>query len=134
MSDLIGRPVIIYFYPKDDTSGCTKEAISFTQLKPEFEKLDAVIIGLSPDTPVKHDKFTAKHDLSLILGSDEDKSTAQAYGIWVEKSMYGKKYMGIERSTFLIDDSGKIAQIWRKVRVAHHAEAVLASLTELVKS
>lgn len=134
LSDFIGRPVVIYFYPKDDTPGCTKEAISFTQLKSEFEKLDAVIIGLSPDTPAKHDKFSAKHNLSLILGSDEDKSTAQAYGIWVEKSMYGKKYMGIERSTFLIGKEGNIAQIWRKVRVPNHAEAVLSAVSELVSA
>ncbi|MCW2307422.1 thioredoxin-dependent thiol peroxidase [Rhodobium gokarnense] len=125
LSDLQGKTVVVYFYPKDDTSGCTKEAIAFTELAGEFEKAGAVVIGISPDSAAKHDKFKAKHELSVMLAADEDKATIEAYGVWVEKSMYGKKYMGVERSTFLIDGGGKVARVWRKVKVAGHAEAVL---------
>lgn len=127
LSELRGHPVVLYFYPKDDTSGCTLEAHNFTQLKPEFDKLGIAVIGMSPDKPEKHDKFKTKHDLDVILVSDEDKSTLQAYGVWVEKSMYGRKYMGVERSTFLIDKNGNIAEIWRKVKVPGHAKIVLDS-------
>ncbi|WP_295732520.1 thioredoxin-dependent thiol peroxidase [uncultured Bartonella sp.] len=127
LSELRGHPVVLYFYPKDDTSGCTLEAHDFSELKPEFDKINVTIIGMSPDKPEKHDKFKSKHDLSIILVSDEEKTTLQQYGVWVEKSMYGRKYMGVERSTFLIDKNGKIAQIWRKVKVPGHAKTVLES-------
>ena len=122
---LKGKPVVVYFYPKDDTPGCTKEAIAFTALMGEFNTLGVTVIGMSPDTAAKHDKFTAKHSLDVRLGADVETKTAAAYGVWVEKNMYGKKYMGVERSTFLVDADGKIAQIWRKVKVPGHAEAVL---------
>ena len=125
LSALKGKPVVVYFYPKDDTSGCTKQAIGFTEAKGDFESLGVSIIGISPDSPAKHDKFIAKHDLAIQLAADEDKTAAEAYGVWVEKSMYGKKYMGVERSTFLVDKDGVIAKAWRKVKVPGHVEAVL---------
>ena len=103
LSGLRGNPVVLYFYPKDDTSGCTQEAIEFSGLKPQFEKLGAKVIGMSPDPVKKHDKFKTKHELKVDLVADEDKSIIEAYGLWVEKSMYGRKYMGVERTTFLID-------------------------------
>jgi thioredoxin-dependent peroxiredoxin len=131
LSALKGSPVVVYFYPKDSTPGCTKEAIAFTELLPEFEKLGATVIGISPDSVAAHDKFIAKHELGVRLAADEDKKAIEKYGVWVEKTNYGRKYMGVERSTFLIDDKGKIARIWRKVRVAGHAEAVLEALGEL---
>lgn len=131
LSALKGAPVVLYFYPKDDTSGCTKEAIAFSELKPEFDALGIEIIGLSPDSAASHDKFIAKHDLAVRLAADEDKKVVEKYGVWVEKSMYGKKYMGVERTTFLIDKAGKIARIWRKVRVPGHAEAVLEAARDL---
>ncbi|WP_297321885.1 thioredoxin-dependent thiol peroxidase [uncultured Bartonella sp.] len=131
LSELRGHPVVLYFYPKDDTSGCTLEAHDFTRLKPEFDKIGVTVLGMSPDKPEKHDKFKTKHDLSIILISDEDKSTLEAYGVWVEKSMYGRKYMGVERSTFLIDKDGKIAEIWRKVKVPGHAQEVLEAATAI---
>ena len=126
-----GNPVVVYFYPKDDTSGCTKQAIAFTESLGEFEKAGAKIIGISPDSVTKHDKFKAKHELAVTLGADEEKAILEAYGVWVEKSMYGRKYMGVERSTFLVDGDGKIAQMWRKVKVPGHAEKVLAAVKEL---
>lgn len=126
-----GSPVVVYFYPKDDTSGCTKEAIAFTESLGEFAAAGAKIIGISPDSPAKHDKFKAKYDLGVVLGADEEKQVLEAYGVWVEKSMYGRKYMGVERSTFLVDGNGKIAQMWRKVKVTGHAEKVLAAVNEL---
>jgi len=126
-----GTPVVVYFYPKDDTSGCTKEAIAFTEALPEFQAAGAKIIGISPDSPAKHDKFIAKHGLKIILGADEDKRVCEAYGVWVEKSMYGRKYMGVDRSTFLIDRDGNIAQAWRKVKVPGHAEKVLEAVKAL---
>lgn len=125
LSALKGKKVVVYFYPKDDTSGCTKEAIAFTGLAGEFKKAGTVVIGVSPDSAKKHDKFKAKHDLDVTLAADEEKTTVEAYGVWVEKSMYGRKYMGVERSTFLIDADGKVAKVWRKVKVPGHAEAVL---------
>ncbi|WP_442894706.1 peroxiredoxin [Bartonella sp. CB169] len=131
LSDLQGKAVVLYFYPKDDTSGCTSEAIDFTRLKPKFDEIGVIIIGVSPDSVKKHDKFKTKHDLDIILVSDEEKTTLEAYGVWVEKSMYGRKYMGVERSTFLIDITGKIVEEWRKVKVPGHAEAVLAAATLL---
>ncbi|MDE3176934.1 MAG: peroxiredoxin [Pseudomonadota bacterium] len=123
-----GKSLVLYFYPKDDTSGCTAEAIDFNALKGEFAKAGAVVVGVSPDSVKSHDKFKAKHDLALELGADPDKSVASAYGVWVEKSMYGRKYMGVERSTFLIDRDGRIARVWRKVKVAGHAQEVLAAV------
>ncbi len=125
LSSLKGKPVVLYFYPKDDTSGCTKEAIAFSQLKPEFDKIGARVIGLSPDSAEKHAKFRKKHELTVDLAADEDRTALEAYGVWVEKSMYGRKYMGVERATFLIDAEGRVAHVWEKVKVAGHAEAVL---------
>ncbi|PSH62580.1 peroxiredoxin [Phyllobacterium brassicacearum] len=125
LSGLRGNPVVLYFYPKDDTSGCTQEAIEFSGLKPQFEKLGAKVIGMSPDPIKKHDKFKTKHELKVDLVADEDKSIIESYGLWVEKSMYGRKYMGVERTTFLIDSGGKIAKIWNKVKVPGHAAEVL---------
>ncbi|WP_455474812.1 peroxiredoxin [Bartonella sp. B30(2025)] len=127
LSDLKGKIIILYFYPKDDTSGCTSEAVDFTRLKEKFDKIGAVVIGISPDSVKKHDKFKIKHELDVVLVSDEEKTTFNNYGVWVEKSMYGRKYMGVERSTFLIDSTGKIAEEWRKVSVPGHAENVLAA-------
>ncbi|MBS8259639.1 thioredoxin-dependent thiol peroxidase [Roseibium polysiphoniae] len=131
LSALSGKPVVVYFYPKDDTPGCTKEAIAFTGLMPDFSAIGVTIIGISPDTAAKHDKFKAKHDLEVRLAADPEQSACNAYGVWVEKSMYGKKYMGVERSTFLIGADGKIAKIWRKVKVPGHAEAVLEAAKDL---
>ncbi|MBK5933227.1 peroxiredoxin Q/BCP [Rhodovulum imhoffii] len=131
LSGLRPAPVVLYFYPKDDTSGCTKEALSFSALLPEFEAAGARVFGISRDSVARHDKFVAKHALSVPLLSDEDGSVCNAYGTWTEKKMYGKTYMGIERSTFLIDSSGTVAQVWRKVRVAGHAEDVLEALRAL---
>ncbi|MEL6750535.1 MAG: peroxiredoxin [Pseudomonadota bacterium] len=124
-------PMVVYFYPKDDTPGCTKEAIGFTDAASEFQQLGVSIIGISPDTLAKHEKFRAKHELGIRLASDEDKAAAEAFGVWVEKSMYGKKYMGIDRSTFLIDGDGKVVEEWRKVKVRDHVQTVLTAATEL---
>ncbi|MFT5508493.1 MAG: peroxiredoxin Q/BCP [Hyphomicrobiaceae bacterium] len=131
LSAFKGAPVVVYFYPKDNTPGCTKEAIAFTELLPEFEKVNTTIIGISPDSVAAHDKFIAKHSLGVRLAADEERKTVEKYNVWVEKSMYGKKYMGVERSTFLVDAGGKIARIWRKVKVPGHAEAVLDVIREL---
>lgn len=131
LSDFAGKPVILYFYPKDDTSGCTTEAVDFSGLTEEFAKLGATVIGVSPDSVKSHDKFAAKHNLSVVLAADEEHKALEAYGVWKEKSMYGKTYMGVERSTFLIDKSGKIAEVWRKVKVPGHAEAVLKATQAL---
>ena len=120
-----GKPLVLYFYPKDDTPGCTTEAKGFTDLIEDFSKLGVDVVGMSPDKATKHDKFISKYDLAVTLVSDENKSTLDAFGVWVEKSMYGKTYMGVERTTFLIDGSGKIVEEWRKVRVKGHVEAVL---------
>ncbi len=128
LSAFRGRPVVVYFYPKDDTSGCTREAIDFTALLPEFEKRGAVVVGVSPDGVKAHEKFRAKHALGVELASDPEKAVLEAWGVWVEKSMYGRKYMGVERATFLVAADGKIAAIWRKVKVPGHAEAVLKTL------
>jgi len=128
LADLRGRKVVLYFYPKDDTTGCTAEAIAFTGLLPQFEAAGAVVIGVSPDTVAKHDKFAAKHELGVILASDQSTEIAAAYGVWKEKRMYGRTYMGIERSTFLIGADGLVSAIWPKVKVAGHAEEVLAAL------
>jgi peroxiredoxin Q/BCP len=131
LSDYAGKPVVLYFYPKDDTSGCTTEAIDFSGLTAEFAKLGATVIGVSPDSVKSHDKFAAKHSLSVVLAADEEHEALEAYGVWKEKSMYGKTYMGVERSTFLIDKSGKVAEVWRKVKVPGHAEAVLKAAQAL---
>jgi peroxiredoxin Q/BCP len=133
LSELKGKPVVLYFYPKDDTSGCTAEAKDFSRLAPEFRKAGIQVIGISPDSVESHDKFRRKHGLAVRLAADEDKKAANAYGVWVEKSMYGRKYMGVERSTFLIDGAGRIARIWRKVKVPGHAEEVLAAARALAK-
>ena len=133
LSKLKGQPVVVYFYPKDDTSGCTVEAKDFTCLASDFKKAGVTVIGISPDSAASHQKFIAKHDLALQLLADEDKKAAAAYGVWVEKSMYGKTYMGVERATFLIDKAGKIAKSWRKVKVPGHADDVLAAVTALSK-
>jgi len=133
LPDYKGRKVILYFYPKDDTPGCTKESCGFRDSLKDFEKLDAVIIGVSKDSIAKHHKFTAKHSLNFPLISDEGGDVCEQFGVWKEKSMYGKTYMGIERSTFLIDENGKIAHIWRKVKVKDHIEAVGKALSELNK-
>lgn len=130
-SDYTGTPWVLYFYPKDDTPGCTKEAQAFTASKPEFDALGVKILGVSKDPPKKHQKFIDKYDLKIDLASDEETALAEAIGVWVEKSMYGKTYMGLERSTFLIDADGKVAQIWRKVKVKEHEQAVLAAAKEL---
>jgi thioredoxin-dependent peroxiredoxin len=126
-----GKPVVVYFYPKDDTSGCTAEAQAFTALAGEFAKVGIAVIGISPDSVAQHAKFRAKYDLAVRLAADTEKTAAAAYGVWVEKSMYGRKYMGVERSTFLIDAKGKIAKSWRKVKVPGHAEDVLAAAKAL---
>ncbi len=131
LASLKGKKVVLYFYPKDDTPGCTKEAIAFNGLRKQFEAADAVILGVSPDAVESHAKFSKKHKLDLTLLSDESKAMLEAYGVWVEKSMYGKKYMGVERTTVLIDGKGKIAHIWNKVKVDGHAEEVLAAVKDL---
>ncbi len=124
----IGRKLVLYFYPKDDTSGCTRQAIDFNALRDAFAASGADIVGVSPDGTASHDAFKKKHNLALALGSDEEKAIASAYGVWVEKSMYGRKYMGVERTTFLIGPEGRIAAIWPKVKVPGHAEAVLKAV------
>jgi peroxiredoxin Q/BCP len=126
-----GKKLILYFYPKDDTSGCTKEAIDFNGMKAAFAKAGTTIVGVSPDSVASHAKFKTKHDLGLTLASDESKAMLEAYGVWVEKSMYGRKYMGVERTTFLIDPKGKISAVWNKVKVPGHAEAVLKATQSL---
>ena len=131
LSKLKGRLVVLYFYPKDDTSGCTQEAKDFSCLAEEFAAAGAEVIGISPDSAKSHQKFKTKHGLSVRLAADEQKETAIAYGVWAEKSMYGRKYMGVERSTFLIDKSGKLLRSWRKVRVPGHAEEVLETVKAL---
>jgi peroxiredoxin Q/BCP len=133
LSGLKGKPVVLYFYPKDDTSGCTLEAKDFSGLAPEFRKAGAEVIGVSPDSVESHQKFSKKYDLAVRLAADPDKAVASAYGVWVEKSMYGRKYMGVERSTFLIGGDGRIAKSWRKVKVPGHAEEVLAAVKALRK-
>jgi thioredoxin-dependent peroxiredoxin len=125
IADYRGKTLVLYFYPKDDTSGCTKEGQEFTALAADFAKAGAVVLGASKDSVKSHAKFIAKYELAVELASDESGALCEAFGVWVEKSMYGKKYMGIERSTFLIGADGKIAQIWRKVKVPGHAAAVL---------
>ncbi len=122
-----GRKLVVYFYPKDDTPGCTNEAKAFSALMSEFEKAEVTVIGVSKDSAKSHAKFIAKYGLSVALAADTDGTVCEAFGVWVEKSMYGRTYMGIERATFLIDADGRIAQVWRKVKVPGHAESVLAA-------
>jgi peroxiredoxin Q/BCP len=131
LSALRPKAVVLYFYPKDETSGCTKEAIAFTGLAADFEKAGAVVVGVSKDSVSKHDRFLKKHDLSIVLVSDDGSDLCERYGVWVEKSMYGKTYMGIERASFLIDGTGKIARVWRRVKVDGHAEEVLEAVKAL---
>jgi len=131
LADFEGKTLVLYLYPKDDTSGCTSEANAFTALAEDFKKAGAVIVGLSKDSIKSHDKFKAKYGLEVTLASDESGETIEALGSWVEKSMYGRKYMGIDRSTFLIDAAGVIRQIWRKVKVPGHADQVLKAARAL---
>ena len=131
LSALQGAPVVLFFYPRDDTPGCTKESIGFSAHLADFESAGARVFGISRDTMAKHDKFVAKHDLTVPLLADTEGRVTEDYGVWVEKNMYGKKSMGIERATYLIDANGKIAQIWRKVKVPGHVEAVLEAVRAL---
>jgi peroxiredoxin Q/BCP len=128
---LAGKKVVLYFYPKDDTSGCTSEAKGFSDAKAAFDEADAIVIGVSKDTVASHAKFRAKYDLSITLGSDVEGHVVEAYGAWVEKSMYGRKYMGIDRSTFLIDGQGVLKAVWRKVKVPGHVQDVLKAVQDL---
>ncbi|MGH6871214.1 MAG: peroxiredoxin [Rhizomicrobium sp.] len=128
---LKGKPYVLYFYPKDDTSGCTKEALEFTAAKKKFDALGVEIIGVSKDNPITHDKFKTKHKLKITLASDPEKEIAETYGVWVLKTLYGRKYMGMDRATFLVDAKGVIRHIWRKVKVPGHVEAVLAAAKAL---
>jgi peroxiredoxin Q/BCP len=131
LSSLRGRKVVLYAYPQDDTTSCTNEALSFDALRDDFAAAGATVLGISPDSVKRHDKFKQKYGLKLTLVSDEERKAIEAYGLWVEKQMYGRHYMGVERSTFLIDEAGKIVRVWAKVRVKGHAEAVLAAVREL---
>ncbi|MGI3211369.1 peroxiredoxin [Roseovarius tibetensis] len=131
LSDLRPGPVVLFFYPRDDTSGCTKEAVAFSGMKSEFDAAGAAVIGISKDSVASHEKFRDKHDLAVPLLSDADDAVCEAYGVWKEKNMYGKKFFGIERSTFLIDGTGRIARVWRKVKVPGHAEEVLEAVRGL---
>ena len=130
-ADFRGHKLVLYFYPKDDTSGCTREAQDFTALADRFEKEDTWILGVSRDSPASHAKFTGKYGLKVRLASDSDGSVCEAFGTWGQKSLYGRKYMGIDRATFLIDRDGTLARIWRKVRVRGHAEEVLEAAKKL---
>ncbi|WP_438975834.1 peroxiredoxin [Roseicyclus sp.] len=131
LSALRPKAVVLYFYPKDDTSGCIREAVDFTALGAEFAAAGAMVVGVSKDSAAKHDKFVAKHALGVALVSDEDSDLCERYGVWVEKSMYGKSYMGIERASFLIDGAGVVRAIWRKVKVPGHAAEVLDAVKAL---
>jgi peroxiredoxin Q/BCP len=131
LQEIKGKPVVIYFYPKDDTSGCTAQAIDFNGLRAKFAAAGAMVIGISPDSAASHDKFKHKHDLKIALGADPERAAIEAYGVWKEKSMYGRKYFGVERSTFLVDRDGRIAKVWRKVKVPGHADEVLKATKAL---
>jgi peroxiredoxin Q/BCP len=131
LGSFAGKALVLYFYPKDDTPGCTQEALAFAAHAEAFDKAGASILGVSPDSPTSHAKFKAKHDLAFPLGSDEAKTVLEAYGVWTEKSMYGRKYMGVERTTVLIDPTGAVAAVWPKVKVPGHADAVLAAVQAL---
>ncbi|ARE82413.1 putative peroxiredoxin bcp [Roseovarius mucosus] len=131
LSALRPGAVVLFFYPRDDTSGCTKEAVAFSTLKDQFDASGVTVMGISKDSLASHEKFASKHALTVPLLSDEHADVCEAYGVWAEKSMYGKKYFGIERSTFLIDGEGRIARVWRKVKVPGHAEEVLDAVKAL---
>jgi peroxiredoxin Q/BCP len=131
LADYRGQIVVLYFYPQDGTETCTAEAVDFSRLMPEFAAAGAVVIGVSPDSPKKHDKFKAKHGLALRLASDETARTIAVYGVWGEKTLFGRRYMGVVRTTFLIDRSGTIARVWRSVRVKGHAADVLQAVRDL---
>ena len=131
LTDYDGHNVVLYFYPRDDTPGCTSEAQDFTRLKPDFDALDATVLGVSRDTVARHEKFAGKYDLDVTLLSDASGTVCEDYGVWVEKSMYGRTSFGIERSTFLIDAQGTIRRAWRRVKVAGHAEQVLEAVRAL---
>ena len=131
LGDYKGQPLILYFYPKDDTPGCTKQACSFNTHLSDFEKIGCAVIGVSKDTVAKHEKFKTKHNLSFPLASDAETDVCERYGVWVEKSMYGKSYMGIERTTFLIDENGIIQHVWNKVKVDGHIDEVLSAVQKL---
>jgi len=131
LKDFAGRLVVVYFYPKDDTTGCTNEAKAFTEAKPKFDALGAEIVGVSKDSIKSHGKFRQKYDLAMRLGSDADGKVVESFGVWVQKSMYGRSYMGIERATFLIDGSGMVRKVWRKVSVPGHVDAVLGAAQAL---
>lgn len=128
LSGLKGKRVVLYFYPKDDTPGCTTEALNFTEKARQFSARKAAVIGVSRDSVAKHEKFAAKHGLTVTLASDEDGTVCERYGVWIEKSLYGRTYMGVERATFLIDEKGRLQHIWRKVKLKGHVDEVLASL------
>ena len=130
-ADLKGRKAVLFFYPKDDTSGCTREAQDFQALGADFAAADTVVVGISPDPLKSHDNFRKKYGLAFPLASDEDKTALQAFGVWVEKSMYGRRYMGVERTTVLLDRDGRVARVWSKVSVPGHAEEVLAAARAL---
>ena len=127
LKDFQGRKLALYFYPKDDTPGCTAQGCAFNENLPEFKKNNMAVLGISRDSLKKHEKFREKYGLHFPLGADEDGKICEAYGVWIEKSMYGKKYMGIDRSTFLIDEQGKILKVWRKVKVPGHVDDVIAA-------
>jgi peroxiredoxin Q/BCP len=131
LAELKGKTVVLYFYPKDDTSGCTAEACGFRDNMGRLTKAGAVVIGVSKDSVASHDKFKAKHDLNFVLGADTEGAVCEAYGTWIEKSMYGRKYMGIDRATFVIDGAGAIRNVWRKVKVPGHVDEVLAAVKAL---
>jgi len=131
LSDWRGKALVLYFYPKDDTPGCTTEAQAFTAAIGDFAAAGAAVVGVSKDKPAKHAKFIGKYDLKVELASDVDDSVCEAFGTWIEKSLYGRKYMGIDRATFLIDKDGRIARVWRKVKVAGHADEVLKAAQAL---
>ncbi|MDC1067353.1 peroxiredoxin [Alphaproteobacteria bacterium] len=131
VSDYQGKKIVIFFFPRADTSGCTAESIAFTNLQSDFEKLNCVIIGISKDNPKKQLKFREKYNLTCHLGADFENNVCEQFGVWVEKSMYGKKYMGIQRSTFLCDEKGTVKKIWEKVKVPGHADEVLQALKGL---
>jgi peroxiredoxin Q/BCP len=131
LADAAGKNLVVYFYPKDNTSGCTKEGEAFRDLYAKFRKAGAEIVGVSPDSVASHDKFVAKYDFPFALLADEEKAVCQLFGVWKEKSMYGRKYMGVERSTFLLDAKGVLRREWRKVKVPGHAAEVLAAVAEL---
>ena len=131
LGEFRGKPVVVYFYPKDDTSGCTKQAIGFSESAEDFRAMGAEIVGISPDGARAHDRFRDKHGLTIILGADEEKAAIDAYGVWAEKKMYGRAYMGVDRSTFLIGKDGTISRVWRGVKVPGHVAEVLAAVKTL---